>query len=255
MTQIVMFYAELGRPYLPLIEAMTGSAKAVMPEATTVLLTPTPSAKLARLFDQMHIMPVTATWENLCLERARCMVSWQCQSTERTIYVDPDVVFRYPVEFGNFDVGVAWRSAKPDQPVNTGLILAEPGNLKFWKHYGSIVGNLPPVLHSWWCDQLGFSILLGAAHNAGETLLVDEARVKLFDVNLICPKLENVTEVSWTAHYKGSRKGPEWEGSFVLGAKSGDGKLSPAFALFTDTAREQSLASAPASSPRISAVI
>ncbi len=254
MTAIVMFYAELGRPYLPLIEAMTASAKAVMPEATTILLTPTPSAKLARLFDRMFIMPVDATWENLCLERARCMVSWQCQSTERTIYVDPDVVFKRPVEFGNFDVGVAWRSTKPDQPVNTGLILAEPGSHDFWKHYGSIVGNLPPVLRSWWCDQLGFSILLGAAHKAGETLLVDEARVKLFDVNLICPKLENVTEASWTAHYKGSRKGDQWQEAYALGTASGVGRSFPACASSTDIAREQSLASAPASSPRISAV-
>ncbi len=227
-TEIVCFYAELGRPYLPLIERMTASAKAVMPDVRTVLLTPTPSAKLARLFDQVFVMPVEAKWETLCLDR--------------TIYADPDIVFQKSPEFGNFDIGVAWRRAKPDQPVNTGLILAEPGNHKFWKHYGSIVGNLPPVLHSWWCDQLGFSILLGAAHQAGETLLIDEARVKLFDVDLICPKLEKATEESWTVHYKGSRKGPEFNGSFVLGSRHADGTSLPAFALSTDTAKAQSLA-------------
>ena len=70
---IVCFYAELGRPYLPLIERMTKSAKRVMPYARTVVITPTPSAELCNLFDNWLDISkeITTTDQTVCYDRAR----------------------------------------------------------------------------------------------------------------------------------------------------------------------------------------
>ena len=48
---LVCFYMDLGRPYIPLIQAMTKSAREVMPGSRLIVLTPTPSKELEDQFD------------------------------------------------------------------------------------------------------------------------------------------------------------------------------------------------------------
>lgn len=210
---IVCFYAELGRPYLPLIERMTKSAKRVMPYARTVVITPTPSAELCNLFDNWLDISkeITTTDQTVCYDRARCTVSWQAMTKGRTIYTDPDIEFHREVEFdGSFDVGLLWRPRKPDQPINTGIVLAEPGFKDFWSHYGAIVVNLPLPLRSWWCDQLSFNVMLGTMHKSGDTFQAHDARVKLFEMSQHCtPHDKATTDNPWAWHDKGARKWTE----------------------------------------------
>ena len=139
---IVCFYADLGNPYLPLLERMTQSAKAVMPYCRTVLLTPTPSRYLSSLFDKTcDLSPdMKTTTETLCYDRARTTVSWQGLTQVPTCYTDPDIEFRKPIPMSNdWDVALLWRKRKPDQPINTGVVLANPGPSLFWARYGAIV--------------------------------------------------------------------------------------------------------------------
>lgn len=213
-TAIVCYYADVGRPYLPLLEQMTVSVKQVIPNAETVLLTPTPDCGAGKFFD--HVQAITdrpTTDLNLCQERAIAMTSFMLHKHNcNTVFVDPDLVFLQEPQFGKFDVGLMWREKKPDQPINTGMILAKPGAEDFWKHYGEVIINLPPAVHHWWCDQLGFALLTGVCHKAGETILVDDARVKLLDLPTYCPiSDEGTVNLAWAIHLKGRRKGPGWE--------------------------------------------
>lgn len=207
---IVCFYADLGRPYLPLIRTMTASAKRVMPYARTVLITPTPSAHLSELFDKVVDISfdVKTTDKTVCFDRARTTASWQAMSETRTIYADPDIEFHREVEFdGSFDVGLLWRPRKPDQPINTGIVLAEPGCQGFWAHYGAIAANLPLPLRSWWCDQLAYNVMLGTMHKSGDTIQAYDARVKLFEMSSHCtPREKATTDNPWAWHDKGQRK-------------------------------------------------
>lgn len=207
---VVCYYANLSRPYLPLIETMTASAKRVMPYAQLVLMTPTPSDDLCRLFDKtIDLSPNMVTTEKtVCFDRAKATVSWQANTQNRTIYADPDIEFHREIEFdGTFDVGLLWRPRKPDQPVNTGIVLAEPGFLTFWSHYGAIAANLPLPLRSWWCDQLAYNVMLGTLHKAGDTVQAYDARVKLFLMSDHCtPREKATTDNPWAWHDKGKRK-------------------------------------------------
>lgn len=209
---LVMFYADLGRPYLPLIETCTRSAKAAMPYIRTVCITPTPSRDISALFDKVidTSSNMKTTADTVCYDRAVSTVSWQAATQNRTIYADPDIEFHRPVEFdGSFDVGLLWRPRKPDQPINTGIVLAEPGSRMFWAHYGAVVENLPRPLRSWWCDQLGYNVLLGTLHKAGEIIQAHDARVKLFLMSEHCtPREKATTDNPWAWHDKGKRK---WE--------------------------------------------
>ncbi len=207
---VVCFYADLGRPYLSLIEQMTGSAKRVMPYIRTVLLTPTPSPELESLFDKTIDLSsnMRTTEKTVCYDRATCTVSWQGQTENRTIYADPDIEFNREVDFdGSFDVGLLWRPRKPDQPINTGIVLAEPGSKQFWVQYGAIVANLPRPLRAWWCDQLAYNVMLGTLHKAGDTVQAYDARVKLFRMSDHCTPREKATSDNpWAWHDKGKRK-------------------------------------------------
>lgn len=225
MPDIVCYYAELGRPYTRLLERMTASARRVMPDARLVLITPT-GCDAERCFDVVARIEVKTTFDNLCLERARATVSWMLQTGNRTILADPDIEFRNPVEMdGTFDVGLVWRSGKPDQPINTGLVFAEPGRPQFWKRYGSVAVNLPPTLYGWWCDQLAYVVMTGVAHRAGDRMLIDDARVNLIDSRIACAKPADATEETWAVHYKGALKGEGWESIFPK--RSGAGKSLP----------------------------
>lgn len=214
---IVVFYTDLGRPYLSLIKKMTISAKIAMPYARTVLLTPTPSKILCGLFDKaIDLSPHMKTTEKtVCYDRARSTVSWQAFTKNRTIYADPDIEFHREVEFDNsFDVGLLWRPRKPDQPINTGIVLAEPGHMGFWGRYGAIVENLPNPLRSWWCDQLAFSVLLGVMHKPNDIVDAYDAKVKLFTMTDYCTPREKATSDNpWAWHDKGQRK---WTGDNVV---------------------------------------
>lgn len=213
---VCCFYADLGRPYMDAIETMTTSAKRTMPYARTVLMTPTPSPALAAHFDKtIDLSPYMRTTEKtVCIDRARSTVSWQALTENRTIYADPDIEFNREVEFDHtFDVGLLWRPRKPDQPINTGIVLAEPGQKDFWMHYGAIAQNLPAPLHSWWCDQLAFNVMLGTMHAPNDIIQAYDARVKLFLMSDHCtPREKATTKNPWAWHDKGQRK---WNGNYV----------------------------------------
>jgi len=213
LLDIVCFYADLGRPYLPLLERMTDSAKRTMPHGRTVLLTPTPSKQLSDLFDVVIDLKIAVNERTLCFARARAMVAYQALSVAKTVYVDPDIEFLAPVPFGKLDVGLMWRQSKADQPVNTGLILARPGCPEFWAKYGNIIAALPKEVHGWWCDQLGFAILLGALHSPWDKFQCLDARVQLIDWRVGCATPEKAADEAWALHYKGARKG-EWARRF-----------------------------------------
>ena len=209
---ICCFHADIGRGYLPLIQNMTASAKRVMPYARTILLTTTPSNELGECFDKMVDLSehIQTTEYTVCIDRVRAQVSWQANTKNRTIYTDPDIEYHREVEFGDFDVGLLWRPRKPDQPINTGIVLAEPGCKEFWGRYGAIAYNLPQAIHSWWCDQLAYNILLGTLHKAGETVQAYDARVKLFNMTDHCtPREKATTDNPWAWHDKGRRKWKE----------------------------------------------
>lgn len=208
-TDLVCFYADLGHPYMPLLQNMTQSAKRIMPDVRTVLLTPTPSSELSHMFDKVHYLrDMQTTHKTLCFDRARATVSWASLTKNRTIYSDPDIEFHREIEFdASFDIGLLWRGRKPDQPINTGIVLAEPGCKEFWGRYGAIIANLPPTVRGWWCDQLGFNVMLGTLHKAGDTVQAHDARVKLFLMSDHCtPREKATTDNPWAWHDKGRRK-------------------------------------------------
>lgn len=211
---IVLFFADLGKPYLQLIARMSQSARRTMPNSRLILLTPTPRKKYTKLFDKIVDLSaeMKVSESTLCYDRVRAMVSWQSMSKTDTIYVDPDIEFVRPAGVGDFDVGLMWRKKKPDQPVNTGLIIARAGHDEFWRQYGSIVANLPIPLRAWWCDQLGFSILIGRTaasgkqRAAGDTFISYDAKVHLFDMDSTCSFPERATNTTIAHHYKGNVK-------------------------------------------------
>lgn len=216
MLDVVCYYVDLGRPYGPLIERMTASARRVMPDARLVLLTPNAGEEISRHFDLTCKLPAKADETNLCLERVRAIVSWQMVAQRPAIHCDPDLEWQNrPIIPNDGAMHLLWRLHKPDQPVNTGMIAAGTGATAFWQHYGSVVVNLPPEIHSWWCDQMGFALLTGVCHRPGEWLDVDDAKVWLIDAKKFCPAADKASGEAWALHYKGALKeGDYWKRVF-----------------------------------------
>jgi len=205
---LICYYADFGLPYRDAIERLVATAREVMPEMNLVLLSPNAAAWCIDLFDEHHVTPNMPTVDTLMLERLRAHISWFIGTTRRTVVVDVDIAFRHPVVFdGSFDVGLTWRDNRPDQPMNAGLILVEPGQRAIWSHYANVAVNLPSMLHRWWVDQMAFCLLLGVCHKAGEVLSVDGARVALMDSRHVSDVPERIMEDAWTVHHKGPRKG------------------------------------------------
>lgn len=251
---IVCYYADLGRPYRPLIEQMCASARRVMPDNRLVMLTPTPAAFMADCFDDVFPLPKPATAENLCLERARSSTSWGQVTSFPFLLVDPDIVFLAPPRIDpEADIQLLWRRGRPDQPVNSGVVFSRPGQKDFWQDYGHIAVNLPWRLHGWFCDQLAFSLMTGVYNKAGDLLKIGPTRIKLVDALDHCERPGKATEKAWAHHYKGWTKGDEWKQYYKLGPKSGDGKPSAASVSSTAGDAAPSLASRPAASASSSA--
>lgn len=205
---VVCFYADLGNyHYLPLIRRMCQSAKSVLPECKTVLLTTSDDHELHGYFDSFIMLDIEIAADNLCASRARTTTSWQLQSNGLTYFVDPDIVFRKAPEIDpDADVMLSWGRKRPAQPVNSGLVIAKPGHLDFWKRYAAAAINLPKPLNAWWCDQLAYNLLVGAVHQPGDVIRCLDANVKLIDSRIMCATPEEGTDESWTLHYKGQRK-------------------------------------------------
>jgi len=222
LRRVVCFYADLGNHgYLPLIRRMCESAKAVMPDCETVLLTTTDDTELVGFFDRAHIMDMEITPQNLCASRARLTTSWQLQSDAITLYADPDIVFQKAPEIPpDADILFSWKSKRAAQPINSGLVIAKPGCPEFWKKYASAAINLPKPLNAWWCDQLAYNLVIGIAHKGGDYVSAFDATAKLVDARLMCASAEEGTEESWSLHYKGSRK---WNPNLFHNEKSGAG--------------------------------
>ena len=253
MLEIVCYYADLGRDYLPLFEKMINSARRTNPWAKITCMTPTPD-KVGKRWDLViDTGQFPAGSQNLILEKVRAIVSLGKTTDHHIVVADPDIEFIKPISFRNIaDVGLLWRGKKPDQPINAGLIYITPGHPKFWEHYGEVAVNLPKEVHSWWCDQLAFALLTGVNHQPWETIEIDDARVTLLDGDVVCPKPENRQQHSWALHYKGALKGPGWEK--VFRTKSRDGTSSPDWRSSTAMPRELNSASPPAEPPSISAL-
>ena len=226
-TDLCCFYSDLGRPYFPLIKRMTESAKRVMPDARTILLTPTPTPELCALFDQhVHFTTMQTTVNTVCYDKATAIVSWQKTIDRLTVFIDPDLEFKRPIDFpSNADIGLLWRGTTA-YPVNGGMIFTQPGCAKFWTRYGNICAGLPKPFRSWFADQLALAIMIGDYHKAGEIVEAYDRRIKLFPCYEICARPEDATENAWAIHLKGVRKGPEFEQFFSPPRKSGDGTLS-----------------------------
>lgn len=252
---ILCFYADFGRPYEPLLERMVASARKVMPQARVICATSTPEGKIGRGWDGVLELPSKVTKETLCYERARLTVSWMLQTDRPVVLTDPDIEFIKPIPVMEFqDIGLLWRRSKADQPVNEGIVIAHPNHPRFWHHYGRIVANLPKILRWWWCDQLAFSLLTGACHDAGDVLLLDDAKVNLIDGERYCPNSDKPHPEAWALHYKGQRKGAGWDQIFLT-PKSGAGRSSRDSASSMDIDEVLSSVSPLAASPPTSADI
>lgn len=213
MIDVVCYYADFGKPYQPLLERMAASAKRHI-ECRTVILTPTPQPWMKVAFDAVEVPQSTSyprvTRDNLCQQRAEAMMSWAALAKRQAYFVDPDLEFRATPQIPEADVCLLWRPKKLAMPYNTGFIAAKPGCADFWMAYGNTVVNLPTRIHGWWCDQLGFSILLGNQRQAGESLVCHGAHVYLLNSADHCDVPKAVTESAWGIHYKGKLKGPGW---------------------------------------------
>lgn len=222
---IVCFYADLGRPYRPLIEQMSRSAGEKIPGCRRVMLTPTPQDWMNIFFDDVFPLPVAVTLDNLCFERARASMSWGTVTSFPFLLVDPDIMFLAPPRIeDNADIQLLWRRSKPDQPVNSGVVYSRPGQVGFWTDYGHIAANLPWRLHGWFCDQLAFSLMTGVYNRAGDVIQLGPTRIKLVDALDHCERPGRATEKAWAHHFKGWTKGEEWKQYYKRGPKSGDGK-------------------------------
>ena len=224
---LVLFYSDLGRPYFPLIKRMTESAKAVMPWARTIILTPTPTPELCALFDQhVHFTQMQSTVHTICYDKATAIVSWQKGIDRPTVFIDPDLEFKRPIEFPeDADIGLLWRGTTA-YPVNGGMIFTRPGCQKFWTRYGNICAGLPKPFRAWFADQLALAIMIGDYHKEGELVEAYGAKIKLFPCYEICARPEDATENTWAIHYKGVRKGVEFEQFFAPPRLRDVGKLS-----------------------------
>lgn len=211
---VVCYYADLGKPYRPLLEKMCASVRKTMPGARLVCMTPTWDGDLGNGFDMIAKCRMPTVADNLCIERVRATCSWATKTDRPVIFTDPDIEFKiHPAIFDG--IGLMWRTGKSDQPINTGIFISTPGNNEFWHHYGRVAVNLPRRIHHWYCDQLAFALLTGVCHKPGEVLKIDGSDVYLMDGDLLCPKLGLETPKAWAVHSKGRLKGEGWEKVFV----------------------------------------
>ena len=227
MIDVVCYYADLGRPYRSLMEQMCASAKQHI-DCRTVILTPTPMDWMGGVFDTVaphkSASYAEVTKDNLCQQRAEAMMSWGAFCNRPAFFVDPDIQFRAAPRLPEADICLLWRDDKLAMPVNTGFIAASPfdGQKDFWLVYGNTVVNLPTRIHGWWCDQLGFSCMLGNQHQAGQKVRVLGADIALLDARDHCDVPDKVTDRAWAVHFKGSRKGEGWGDIFAKSVFSDD---------------------------------
>jgi hypothetical protein len=207
--EIVCFYTDLGRPYLPLLKRMTDTAKSVMPYCKTTLLTTTLTEELGSLFDNNVQINLKCDATDVCFVKSRAMITWQAQLKEPCVFVDPDIVFQNPIPAIDADVGLL-RTRKSAHPINSSFVMAAPGHHEFWKKYGNVVASLPTPLRSWWCDQLAFSVMMGSLIEAGKSVDAFGAKVALIPFEQACAEPERALPGAWALHYKGSRKGEGW---------------------------------------------
>lgn len=211
---VVCFYTDLGLPYQPLIERMCMSARINIPGARLTCLTPTP-VRWMECFD--HILEIESktpvTRDNLCLVHSQAVAGYAQAIMEDTVFTGPDVVFRRPPPFGDWDIALQWRK-RADQPVNNGVVLTRPGQNAFWVHYAHVCRALPEAVRGWWCDQLAYSLLTGVCHEAGETLTIDGSRVHLMEAAANCDVPEHAKPTAWALNYTGKRKGGEFKQIF-----------------------------------------
>lgn len=214
---VVAYYADFGRPYAALLERMATSAKAVMPECRTVLLTPDLGCDGSQYFDLQIDAPLQCPRDGivpLSRERCRANVSWLTQTGRPTICCDPDVEFVARPHFPDVDIALVWRD-KPDQRVSAALFYSRPGQRYFWERYARIVFSLPTEMWAWWADQLAFTLMVGSYNRVDQGIYCDGSHVWFLDPRYSCGLPEQADKNAWALHYKGQRKGSGWERWFA----------------------------------------
>jgi hypothetical protein len=209
MIDVVCYYVDLGHPeYEALIDRAFKSAKAVM-DCTTTVLTTTPRPWMRKVAERVAAVdvPNPITQKNLCLNLTLCQASYIKTATVPVAFVGPDVTFRAPPPFGDWDIALLWRDWKPDQTINNSVVLARPGCDRFWLHYANVTHNLPRQIHHWWCDQIGLSLMTGVCNRPGDTLRLDDARVHLLEAVDNCDVPERATDKAWALSHTGNLKG------------------------------------------------
>lgn len=213
---IVCFYAEIGMGdgYRVLMERMTASAREVMPDARLLLIAPDGvSTDIRKLFDKTARYPDATARDDLIYHKGRAMLTLGLATDNVTAFVDPDIVFQKPIiEPDAFDLGLLWRNARADQPVNAGLIITRPHQHKFWLKFGQVLEALPAKNRRWYCEQIALSLVTGVCHKAGETFDILGSRVRLLDTVEHCSLPEFADETTRAIHFKDARKGDGWEG-------------------------------------------
>lgn len=234
---VVCYYADFGRPYREHVIKHARSVKRVMPEARSILITPN-ATDLSPYFNHVLVTEQPAKRETLMADRTISHIRWAAGTDRRTIFCDCDLELLNPPEFdGSFDVGLLWRGrSRADMPVCASMILMEPGLAEFCQLWAEVVINLPAPVKAWWCDQISLSLMTGIQHKRGDLLLVEDARVKLLDYELVADREKKITETSWAIHRKGVQKG-KWFMEMMEPQAHAAGMLSGVSVLSTDTAK------------------
>lgn len=209
---IAFFYVEMGRPWWR--EAVTGlveSARATQP-----------GCRLTHMADkQTGQFPGTdsSMLSDEQIDPGKLMLAkgWMwatlAQSIEApTLLTDADVTFRRDMShlfYGEWDVALLRRfegGRAAAQPYLAAMAFTKPtqGARRFWAEYLSVLQSLPRAWSAWWCDQIAFAALLGAERARLDLIECDGYRVRLYDTDMIAPKIE--TPDCYAVHYKGRRE-------------------------------------------------
>ncbi len=216
---ILCFYAEMGNGenYIRHFERMTASARATMPDARLLLMSPEPFPRdeIAHCFDKIIRYPDTPTVDDLIYHKGRGFLTAALSTKNTTVFVDPDVEFKAPVLIDDsFDIGLTWRKERADQPALASLLITKPNQLTFWLKFGAVLEALPKKNRRWYCEQIALALMTGVCHKPDARLTIAESRVWLMDALECCAISDEDAPNARAVHYKGRRKGPEFDAMF-----------------------------------------
>ena len=209
---IAFFYVEMGRPWWR--EAVTGlvqSARATQPECRLIHMSDKPTGAFPGI-DHAMLAEQPIDHGQLMLSKGWMWATLAQDVDAPTVLTDADVTFRRdmsPLFAGDWDVALLRRfddGRSAGQPYLAAMALTKPtpGARRFWAAYMAVLQSLPRAWSAWWCDQVAFSALLGAERARLDLIECDGYRVRLYDTDMIAPKIE--TPDCYAVHYKGRRE-------------------------------------------------